>query len=172
MIYKFICSLTLVCTRTTSWDIACRKLVFCRKKLYHHNYPEVYCVKHYLGTFAFQIRKIILNGQIVSPSDFDLRKKNVNFVRGIHVFSIPIHKTVNVVWKDIEFRLKLGFIAFSLSIFRITLWKSSVFRLSISSLNFDWEICSLHQGPVSLKGLSFGRKLVRLTHLVPEDTTA
>ena len=27
-------------------------------------------------------------------------------------------------------------------------------------------------GPVSLKGLSFGRKLVRLTHLVPEDTTA
>ena len=27
-------------------------------------------------------------------------------------------------------------------------------------------------GPVSLKDLSFGRKLVRLTHLVPEDTTA
>ena len=26
-------------------------------------------------------------------------------------------------------------------------------------------------GPVSLKGLSFGRKLVRLTDLVPKDTT-
>ena len=28
------------------------------------------------------------------------------------------------------------------------------------------------QGPVSLKGLNFGRKLVRLTHLVSKDTTA
>ena len=28
------------------------------------------------------------------------------------------------------------------------------------------------QGPVSLKGLSFGRKLFRLSHLVPKDTTA
>ena len=28
------------------------------------------------------------------------------------------------------------------------------------------------QGPVSLKGLSFGRKLVRLIHLVPKITTA
>ena len=27
-------------------------------------------------------------------------------------------------------------------------------------------------GPVSLKGLNFGRKLVRLTHLVSKDTTA
>ena len=46
--------------------------------------------------------------------------------------------------KTSNFRLKLGFKAFSLSIFRITLRTSSVFRLSISPVNFDWEICSLH----------------------------
>ena len=26
-------------------------------QLHHQNYPEKYCVKHYLGTFAFPIRK-------------------------------------------------------------------------------------------------------------------
>ena len=48
--------------------------------------------------------------------------------------------------KTSHFGLKLGFIAFSLSVFRITFRTSSVFRLSIS-LNFDWEIYSLHQSP-------------------------
>ena len=47
--------------------------------------------------------------------------------------------------KTSNFRLILGFIAFSLSICRIKLRTSSVFRFSISSLNFDREICSLHQ---------------------------
>ena len=32
--------------------------------------------------------------------------------------------------------------------------------------------CIDHQGPVLLKGLSFGHKLVQLTHLVPKDKMA
>ena len=47
--------------------------------------------------------------------------------------------------KTSNFKLKLGSIAFCPSIFRITPRTSSVFSLSLSSLNFDWEMCSLHQ---------------------------
>ena len=32
-------------------------LCYAELKLHHWNYPEKYCVKHYLGTFAFLIRK-------------------------------------------------------------------------------------------------------------------
>ena len=114
-------------------------------KLHHQNYPEKCWVKHYFKyLIAFEIRKNLLNGQTVSPSYFDMHKKNVIFVWVIHVFSIPIYK-LKVVEKTPNFWLKLGFIAFSLSIFRITLKTSSVFRLSISSFSFDWEICSLCQ---------------------------
>ena len=56
--------------------------------------------------------------------------------------------------KTSNFRLKLGFIAFSLSIFRITLRTSSVFRISISSINFDLKICSFHKRTTCLYGFA------------------
>ena len=43
---------------------------------------------------------------------------------------------------------------------------------NFTMINMQNQDRHVHQGPVSLKGLSFGRKLVRLTHLVPKDTTA
>ena len=138
MIYIFICSLTM------QFNSCLHRLHILghRMSLWIKIASSELSREIYLGNFAFQIRKIIKRHphycHIVSPSDFHLRKKNVIFKRGICVFNIPIHK-LKVFENTSNLELKLGFIAFSLSIFRITLRTSSisVFRLSISSLNFD-----------------------------------
>ena len=66
-------------------------------------------------------------------------EENASSLWGIHIFYIPIHKKM-VFEKTTHFKLKLDFIAFSLSIFRTLLRIFSLLRCSLSSLNLiAWE---------------------------------
>ena len=119
-------------------------------KLHHQNYPEKYCVKHYLGTFTFQILKIIQNSIRIIARLFLLLTliciRKMSSSHEEYMFSIFLFTIKWCFKRHITFYIIIRLHSiFSLSIFRITLRKSSVFRLSISSLNFDWEICSFHQ---------------------------
>ena len=90
MIYIFICVHRLhVLGHSMSLSLCSERL-----KLYHRNYPDKYCVKHYLGTFAFLIRKIIYNDiRIIVRLYLLLTLICVRKIleRGIHFFNIPIH---------------------------------------------------------------------------------
>ena len=90
-------------------------------------------------SFAFQIHKIICYDQIVLLLPLICVKEE-------YKFSVFQFLSKMVFEKTSHFRLKLGFIVFFLSIFRITPKTSSEFRLSISSLNFDCDKKNLSIG--------------------------
>ena len=118
------------------FEIAYRIFVFCRIKIASSELTREILRQTLFRYFCFPNQTASALLSVCFFSDFDLRKKNVIFVWGIHHCCFQYSNSqVKCVWKDIEFRLKLGFIAFSLSIFRMTLKISSVFRLLIPSLN-------------------------------------